>query len=36
LAWRNVAKKIAHVTSWSVPAIPAPGDPVSFHGTPAV
>ncbi|MBU3717385.1 MAG: hypothetical protein FGM45_03655 [Actinobacteria bacterium] len=35
LAWRNVAKKIAHVTSWSVPAIPAPGDPVSFHGTPA-
>ena len=36
LAWRSVAKSIADTTSWSVPAIPAPGDPVSFHGTPAV
>ena len=36
LQWRAVAKSIADTTAWSVPAIPAPGDPVSFHGTPAV
>lgn len=36
MAWRKVAKTIAEITSWSVPAIPAPGDPASFHGTPAL
>lgn len=36
LQWRAVAKSIADTTAWSVPAIPSPGDPVSFHGTPAV
>ncbi|MDA0370376.1 MAG: redoxin family protein [Actinomycetota bacterium] len=36
MQWRAVAKSIADTTSWSVPSIPAPGDPVSFHGTPAV
>lgn len=36
MVWRKVAKSIAEITSWSVPAIPAPGDPASFHGTPAL
>ena len=35
LEWRRVAKTIASVTSWSVPAIPESGDPVAFGGTPA-
>ena len=35
-AWRQVAKAIADTTAWSVPSIPAAGDPVSFSGTPAL
>lgn len=31
--WRAVAKSIAEVTSWTAPAIPAPGDPTVFGGT---
>lgn len=35
-AWRQVAQEIARTTAWSVPRIPAPGDPVAFQGTPAL
>ena len=34
--WRDVAASIADVTAWSVPTIPAPGDPAAFEGTPAL
>jgi hypothetical protein len=34
--WRAVAQAIADTTAWSVPLIPAPGDPVAFRGTPAL
>jgi len=34
--WKEVAKKIATLTAWSQPTIPAPGDPGSFRGTPAL
>jgi len=34
--WRHVAEVIAETTAWSKPTIPAPGDPVAFHGTPAL
>ncbi len=33
--WHAVAEAIAEITRWNVPTIPAPGDPVSFAGTPA-
>jgi hypothetical protein len=34
--WRAVADTIAHVTSWTRPTIPAPGDPMAYRGTPAL
>jgi len=34
--WKEVAAAVAALTSWSRPAIPAPGDPGSFRGTPAL
>ena len=34
--WRNVAKEIASTTAWTAPAIPLPGDPAAFAGTPAL
>ena len=34
--WRHVAEVIATTTAWNKPIIPAPGDPVAFHGTPAL
>lgn len=34
--WRTVAEAIAATTSWQAPAIPGPGDPNPFHGTPAL
>ena len=35
-SWRSVTSTIAELTSWSKPPIPAPGDPGTFRGTPAV
>jgi hypothetical protein len=34
--WKEVAATVATLTSWSRPTIPAPGDPGSFRGTPAL
>ena len=34
--WREVAARIATLTSWSKPTLPAPGDPGAFRGTPAL
>lgn len=34
--WKEVAAAVAALTSWSRPTIPAPGDPGSFRGTPAL
>jgi hypothetical protein len=34
--WKEVAAAVAEITSWSRPTIPAPGDPGSFRGTPAL
>ncbi len=34
--WRHVAEVIAETTAWSKPTIPATGDPIAFHGTPAL
>lgn len=34
--WKAVATEIARLTAWSKPSIPAPGDPGSFRGTPAL
>jgi len=34
--WKHVAAKVAELTSWSKPALPAPGDPGAFRGTPAL
>lgn len=34
--WREVAARIASLTSWSKPTLPAPGDPGAFRGTPAL
>lgn len=34
--WKHVAETIAEITAWSKPTIPAAGDPVAFHGTPAL
>jgi hypothetical protein len=35
VAWRGVAELVAEATSWSVPLIPAAGDPGPFAGSPA-
>ena len=34
--WKHVAAKVADLTSWSKPSLPAPGDPGAFRGTPAL
>lgn len=34
--WKEVAAKIATLTAWTKPSIPASGDPGSFRGTPAL
>ena len=34
--WKRVAAHVAKVVSWKVPTIPAPGDPGSFRGSPAL
>ena len=34
--WKEVAAKIASLTAWSKPSIPASGDPGAFRGTPAL
>jgi hypothetical protein len=34
--WHRVAEAIASLTSWSLPTIPAPGDPSPFRGSPAL
>jgi hypothetical protein len=34
--WKEVAGAVAALTSWTKPTIPAPGDPGSFRGTPAL
>lgn len=36
MAWRKVAQEIAATTAWQGPTIPAPGDPGSFAGSPAL
>jgi hypothetical protein len=33
-AWREVAAKLAKILSWTKPAIPRPGDPTPYAGTP--
>jgi len=35
-AWQVVADTITAVTMWHSPELPAPGDPGSFHGSPAL
>ncbi len=35
-AWREITTELARVMSWSRPAIPAPGDPTPYAGTPAL
>lgn len=34
--WHAVAESIAKTVSWKMPLIPAPGDPATFRGTPAL
>ena len=34
-AWRRVAEDVGDLTGWTVPAIPAAGDPSAYPGTPA-
>lgn len=34
--WKAVAETVAHLTAWTKPTIPAPGDPGPFRGTPAL
>jgi hypothetical protein len=34
--WHAVAESIAAITKWSMPTIPAPGDPGPFDGSPAL
>jgi hypothetical protein len=34
--WKDVASQVAVLTAWSKPMLPAPGDPGSFRGTPAL
>ncbi len=36
LEWRTVGDRIAAVTAWSKPQVPAPGDPLPFEGSPAL
>jgi hypothetical protein len=36
LEWREVARRIAQVTSWTPPMVPAAGDPPAFQGTDAL
>lgn len=33
-AWREVATNLATMMSWTRPAIPGPGDPTPYEGTP--
>ncbi|HEV8299244.1 MAG TPA: hypothetical protein VGQ20_18180, partial [Acidimicrobiales bacterium] len=35
-AWRAVAEDLTRLTSWSLPSIPAAGDPIAYPGTPAL
>jgi hypothetical protein len=35
-AWHAVAEELTALTSWSRIAIPGPGDPVAYPGTPAL
>lgn len=35
-AWRAVADNLADRTGWLAPAVPAPGDPAPYAGTPAL
>lgn len=32
--WRSVVERLASVTAWKAPVVPAPGDPGPFEGTP--
>ena len=32
--WRTVAEAVAELSHWSRPAMPAPGDPAAYSGTP--
>ncbi len=34
--WRDVATGLAQVMSWTRPALPGPGDPTPYAGTPAL
>lgn len=34
-AWSAVAENLSRILSWTVPVLPAPGDPAPFAGTPA-
>lgn len=34
--WKMVAERVAELTAWTKPTIPAPGDPGAFRGTPAL
>jgi hypothetical protein len=36
LEWRKATEVVANAVKWSRPAIPEPGDPVGFQGTPAL
>ncbi|MDQ1374220.1 MAG: hypothetical protein QOJ09_1558 [Actinomycetota bacterium] len=36
MEWRKVADDLARVTAWKAPAIPQPGDPGPYEGTPAL
>jgi hypothetical protein len=36
LEWRKVADDLARVTAWKAPAIPLPGDPGPYEGSPAL
>ena len=35
-AWRAVCENLSRLLSWTVPALPVPGDPVAFAGSPAL
>ena len=35
-AWRDVCENLSRLLSWTVPALPVPGDPVAFAGSPAL
>lgn len=34
--WRDVFENLSRLLSWTVPALPVPGDPVAFAGSPAL